>query len=652
MGFPSPNLDDRRFQDLVDEAKRLIPSFLPEWTNHNVSDPGVALIELYAWMTELVLYRLNQVPERLYASFLDLVGIDPFPASAARVPVTFWFSSVPDGAVTVPARTEVATSGDDPVVFATEAELVIPQPVLEQVLTGKAGDDGEPDETELTDVAGELVLDSEVVRVFASDPVRPGDALYLGFRERLGGVVLRLEVQADVEGIGVDPSRPPLVWEVWTAEGWLGCTVIEDLTGGLNRNGRVVLQVPEGHLPLTVSGVRSNWLRLRLLEPAPAQPGYRTSPAIRRLRVAAIGGTTTAVHAEQVGGEFLGLSDGSPAQEFRLSLRPLLDREPGEHVEVRVDGAAAEVWDEVRDFSASGPDDRHVVVDGTTGVVRFGPRIRYPDGSRRQHGAVPPARAQVWFSGYRVGGGAAGNVGAGTITSLRSAVPFIDRVVNTVPAVGGVDAESIENAKLRAPMTLVSGGRAVTLLDHEQLALQASPRVRRARAVAPAVPGAPVRLLLVPDPGRPADVATLDDFAVDDLLFQAVSSYLDDRRLLGAAIEVGAPRYQGVSVAALVRVSAGRAPAAVRQRCLDRIAELLSPVVGGPDGTGWPFGTDLTSGTVVNELLEIPGVQQVQEVVLFEADPRNGRRIGPGGDVVRLDAEALFVGHRHQVVAR
>ena len=84
MALQAPDLDDRRFQDIVDEAKRLIPRYCPEWTNHNLSDPGVALIELFAWMSEMVLFRLNQVPERLYTKFLDLVGIEPFPASSAR----------------------------------------------------------------------------------------------------------------------------------------------------------------------------------------------------------------------------------------------------------------------------------------------------------------------------------------------------------------------------------------------------------------------------------------------------------------------------------------------------------------------------------------------------------------------------------------
>src|SRR2546430_2442631 len=62
MSLPAPNLDDRRFQDIVDEAKRRITRYCPEWTDHNVSDPGVALIELFAWMTEMILYRVNQVP--------------------------------------------------------------------------------------------------------------------------------------------------------------------------------------------------------------------------------------------------------------------------------------------------------------------------------------------------------------------------------------------------------------------------------------------------------------------------------------------------------------------------------------------------------------------------------------------------------------
>ena len=107
MPLDPPNLDDRTFQDIVDEAKRLIPRLRPEWTNHNVSDPGVALIELFAWMTEMMLFRLNQVPDRLYSHMLNLVGFEPFPPSggARRPHVLAVVAGRPGGPV--PAGTQV-----------------------------------------------------------------------------------------------------------------------------------------------------------------------------------------------------------------------------------------------------------------------------------------------------------------------------------------------------------------------------------------------------------------------------------------------------------------------------------------------------------------------------------------------------------------
>ena len=93
MALPAPNLDDRRFQDLVDDAKRLVQQRCPEWTDHNVSDPGVTLIETFAYMVDQLLYRLNRVPDRHYLTFLDLIGVAPFPPTAAATDVTFWLSA-------------------------------------------------------------------------------------------------------------------------------------------------------------------------------------------------------------------------------------------------------------------------------------------------------------------------------------------------------------------------------------------------------------------------------------------------------------------------------------------------------------------------------------------------------------------------------
>ena len=91
MSLNAPILDDRRFQDIVNEAKKRIPQYCEEWTDHNVSDPGVTLIELFAWMTDMMLYRMNQMPRRHYIKFLDMLGITLDAPSRPRFPSHFGF---------------------------------------------------------------------------------------------------------------------------------------------------------------------------------------------------------------------------------------------------------------------------------------------------------------------------------------------------------------------------------------------------------------------------------------------------------------------------------------------------------------------------------------------------------------------------------
>ena len=649
MALPAPNLDDRKFQDIVDEAKRLIPRYCPEWTNHNLSDPGVALIELFAWMSEMILFRFNQVPDRLYVKFLELVGIEPFPPSVAHTDLTFWLSAVLDHPVNVPAGTEVATTGvetGDAVVFSTVEDLSIAPPTLVAAKTGRASND-----QLFVDAWDDLRFAGSEVTCFTSDPISPGDAFYLGFADSVGGSVLRLSIGASIEGIGVDPRDAPIVWEVWTGEIWQRATVPADSTGGLNRDGQILFLVPRVMEALTLGGTRAFWLRSRLVASREGQPSYQASPHLQSVRVDTLGGTVSAEHATVVGPESLGRSDGTPGQIFGLSRTPVLPRREGESLRVVI-GNEVEHWEEVEDFTASGPTDNHYRVHSGTGELEFGPVVRYADGSTRQHGAIPLDGAELTLERYRHGGGAAGNVGVDTLSVMRSSLSYIDRVQNLLPATGGVDAETARNAKLRGPLTLRTGQRAVTVRDFERLTLEASPEVARVRCLAPETPGAPVRVLVVPQIRRPVEEQELDDFALPDPLVSAISEHLEPRRTLGTTVEIGTPYYQGVTAAVLLQALPGRPANLVRQRALDILYRYVNPLTGGSDGGGWGFDADLNASPIAEMLEAVEGVERVEEVLLFEYDLRTGQRSGPGRELVHLDPRSLFLSAKHQVVVR
>jgi predicted phage baseplate assembly protein len=127
MTLPAPILDDRRYADIVADARQLVPRYTPEWTDLNETDPGVTMIELFAWMADMLLYRLNQVPDLNYVKFLELLGITLNPAEPARTDLTFALVDPPPGAIIpVPKGTRIAAAGADgkpPVVFETDHRL-------------------------------------------------------------------------------------------------------------------------------------------------------------------------------------------------------------------------------------------------------------------------------------------------------------------------------------------------------------------------------------------------------------------------------------------------------------------------------------------------------------------------------------------------
>ncbi len=559
MALPTPNLDDRKFQDIVSEARSKIPLYCPKWTDYNLSDPGITLIELFASMVDMLLYRVNKVPEKNYIKFMDLLGVRLEPPRPAKVDLTFRLSAPQSQAILIPKGTEAATARtetDEAVSFTTDEDLSIAVPKLAYALTTI-------DNTSFTDCMLSFKSQSKQVSVFKPVP-EENDAIYFGFENSLSSQTLLLTIDSNIEGIGVDPKDPPLIWEYWDGiQGkWLALKLEADTTGGLNTYGDVILYVPASAAFNEVNGQKAFWIRCRAVKPRPDQRPYSSSPKMQNITADCIGGTVQASHCLRTATEIMGRSNGRPGQKFFLRNMPVLPREDGETIEVELEKEGQfERWQEVPDFSESQPGDRHFTLDSVSGEIQFGPLIRQPSGEERQYGKIPALNRQIRFTEYRWGGGVIGNVGRETINVLLSSIPYVASVVNFAAATGGTDEETLEAAMVRAPRILRNQTRAVTADDFECLAMQASPEVSRAKCLAAgntsdgqSIPPGVVRLLLVPRVDDLEGPIPREQLNLLSSVRSAVQEYLDERRLLAMRVEIAAPEYQTVSVEARIRV--------------------------------------------------------------------------------------------------
>lgn len=694
MSLPTPNLDDLRFQrDLVDEARRRIVQYCPEWTDYNLSDPGITLIELFAWMTELMIYRLNRVPDKNYVKFMELLGITLRPASSARTELTFRLS-VPfpirdddDTVATVPQYLEVMNSpleGEDEVIFSTDKRLTILSPRLTHLRRG-------------VDFARNYLsrLSVQDLRVFRDSEPLQGDTFYLGFDESrpINGYIIQLQVETvPTQATGVRRDDPPLVWECSLGnDQWFEVAPSElsgenDTTGGLNNpTGRLIFYLPLHMRPDEIQGVSAYWLRCRFEQRRPAQGIYSRSPRMAGIKAYALGGSVDATHATLIQNEDLGVTNGESGAIFTLLNAPLLDPGEGETLEIeeRVEGTIVFVpWTRVDDFSRSTRYDRHYTLNTASGEIQLGPNIRQSDGQMQQYGRVPDANRRVRFTQYRSGGGLRGNLPAGRITTMRSTIPYIDSVTNLIRAEGGRDAETLEQAKIRVPQELRTQQRAVTAQDFQDLALKSGRNIARVHCLTPGkgtrspAPGT-VELLVVPSAFESLQAGELTGLHLTEPLLRQVTAFLDKYRLLTTTLLVREPIYAGVQVRAQVVAEEFVSAEVLRGRLHRALRCFLSPLaLENPDDPtnewmpegweGWPLGRSLYISDIHALLQNIPGVRHVQDLQVASRQVLPVRELSleaqyeqassvpvlltPVDRVLYLEEDALLCSLLHEVV--
>jgi predicted phage baseplate assembly protein len=621
MPLPMPRLDNRRFDQLVEEGAALLPRYAPGWTDHNLHDPGITLIDLLAWLVEMDMYRLDRTSQAAFRAFLRLAGIELCPPQVAETVLVF---DVKPSKKPVALSTAVqVASQDDQVKFQTTRPLRVSAAKIESVLAGS--------ESALSDYTGQH--QGKRFAPFGSD-TQPGQALYLGFNqqpadaeevclyvwansaEHDAALARRLIEEYEVDAVASAAFERPVPcprvdwrqhysartqWEYYAGlNRWVPLADVVDETRGLTLSGTVRFIMPAA-LSQAKGAVRTKadlyFIRCRLVSGY-----YECPPEIQRIALNAV----LARHAVDIdaGKEKNMTSNGRAGQIYQLQHSPVV---PGStRLRVHVNGADEE-WQEALDWDRAGPHDRTYVLSPETGQILFGDGL---------HGCVPKAGAEITVAGYQMGGGLSGNVRAGTLKKNSGAEPVV--IEQPFDATGGAEAESLPEAKGRAITWLSEPQRAVTLDDFEQLAL-ATPGVPVKRALAladydPALPELPalgsLTVVVVPSCAHPIPEPGPD-------MLRAVERYLGRRRTLTTELHVISPSFIIVAVRATLHAGIAADARGLIAAAQSSLNTFLDPLRGGADGQGWPIGRDVYQSEVMALLNAIPGVDYVDEVGLL-----------------------------------
>lgn len=672
MPLPIPNLDDRRFDDLVEEVQARLTTHLPELTQLAPGDPVHSFIDLFAWLTETILYRANLIPERQRRVFLNLLQIPVRPArpaigvvcidanaSTVRLPPV-----LAEGAQLKGAKQTFTTLGE---VQATPMQLTVTikekvdletlksigytvQDLHEQygLRTGEMPIPFQPRSfaPDKEDLSLADSLDKAYYLSF-SVPQQLEDKLQ-GVRKSVAGIILNIAIAPadEMEGEDVHELRPhQLIWELLSKgeEGeviYLPLEIVYDSSNGGRNSGVVRLRLPRNQsLFETLDTDDSMFAGLGNLPPElPVQIPMQRVVFWLRLRseeepdlpLSYIGVNGIDVIGQGLKQDvMIGIGTGAPDQVVNLP-DTNIDLESIE-LDVEENGAWVR-WQRIDFLYGLKSDDRVYRLDATTGYIYFGNGLS---------GKRPEKGRRIRAASYRFGGGMAGNLAAGEIKEISSGS---DQLIlrHEFACRGGIDAETIEHAEQRIPQFLTHRNRAVTQDDFKILS-EANPvnPVGRAEVMKGFLPGASIRAARENVPGvvsvfvlPPGEPVLGQAPKPTKGMLKDVFQYLLNRVVIGTELYVLSPEFIPIAVGVRVDV---RDPE-TEQQTLRMVREALvsylwSLMPGGAQGEGWPMGLAVRTNELMTRVARVEGVQAVNAMSLFRRDQNLWHRLGQNQSV-------------------
>ena len=620
MALDPVNLDDLKWSEMVVSIRRRIAAAAGSlWTLHAPVDPGVTLLELFAWLLEQRTYWMDQVPDSMVRAALSLLNEAPLPARAAQ---TVFYLGSPNDLTFVPARTLLRlVRSNPPIVFSTTAKLWLLPFYRPQGLLGKLdliiSNRDRTEDLEQGKVlrlfpanggAAEVKIVLKLKRPISADDAGKRFSLLFDLGPASG-------IRSQWSPESVSGLRPPAAVKWLYRSSLTGQLTpfpegrVDDGTAGLRRSGLAVIAIPEDWEPEPRGyNQYALWMRVE-------RTTFTFPPRLRRL----IPNVVIAAHERMakhylhpewlpLPGNVVGLAELSSTLPGEKDHPPL---EAGLDLRIREADRKCHVWRPVADLAFQGTADRVFTLDRQQGELRFGDGLT---GRLPRLSTAPGWQLKVR---YRVGGGSAGNVGENR--EWEAARPNLNwRAVNLVAAEGGRDPETMAAARERTASQLRAHTRAVTPGDYEELARTtpglAIKRARAAIGVHPAhpcrvVPGS-VTVFIVPDaPREENDTEWVEDAFVaapvpdPGMLFE-VRRRLDAARLIASEVFVLPARYRPVSI--VVEIESGSADqAGLRRRVEERLIRFLDPLIGGDTGEGRPFGEPLRPSAILRQVQQV-----------------------------------------------
>lgn len=677
MPIRPPALDDRSFDDLVQELIGRVPAHVPEWLPRT-GDPGWTLVELFAWLADATLYRANLIPERQRLAFLRLLGEQMRPAVPAQTLITV---QQDDDEATTAVTIRPYAQIDGPAPFETRSELTVLPITAEAFYKRKLTTNEKnsllpllPDLRELYKLAPtETAVPYTTTPIFADGMPVPGgfdlaaaatdSTLWLALlatkpdlvtavRTTLGktpsgsqqlisiGIVPTITVPALDETIG-PRARIPHIWEIsgTTPEEYHLLDPIQDGSYGLTQQGVQRLTLPaSANIGTPTNDVRTDvdaGIRdrpPRLDDPDKAERlvawlRLRPSQQMHTLSLSWVGVNAVAIDQRQtVTNRIIGQSDGSADQEMRLATTSI---EPDTlRVEIEEAGRGYQPWTSIPDLTLAGRDDAVYQLDSEAGTIQFGDRLR---------GRVPQVGSRVRVAHMRIGGGASGNLPPASLTGIRAQTIDGKTVTNLkvnqpLAATGGADAETLAAAERRIPNMLRHRERAITPDDYRQLAANTpgiqmgrvellprfKPQQRRSQ-----VAGV-VSVMVLPQ----KEGSSLPNPRADRPFLEAVHAYLDERRPLGTELYVIGCEYIPLGVSVSVQIGDGFGQEEVLRNVRQALRDYLWPLpAGGPQQTGWPLGRSVNQRELEVVVARVTGINGVFGLNLFAQGSDNWQLI-------------------------